>query len=417
MRRGLKVRWRASASLTDGLEPGPATLSIDHPELGVLSLQVRVDHSDGWGTIANVELGPSRHLDRVIVHWVNLPFILPTTPLRNDQGSWLGRWQMQTHGWRLTLDCRQDHSRIIKIANELDEQFVITHVGELRRVDAAPFDSAEVGEVLFGWQLALSFALGRWVAPAVPVGFDSAGNQAWEQWAPWRCDTLHGHEAWWDSHAGEDLKTFVGAFVEALLDPARCDEVRLAAMHVVAANHGGTTAEGKVMLAQAGLEYLTWVRLVLSGQLTRSEYKAIDTAERLRLLLSQASIPTAVPNGLDALFLLAQQRGLDGPAATTWVRNRLVHPKDPGEPYRIQGLVWQTAQLLLEYAELLLLHGLGYNGRVMPRYPPGRFAHSSEERPLDLRRVRVIPIEDPTCAATGCAVHALLRASHVLAHG
>lgn len=381
MRRGLKVRWRTAEPASYGLGLEPTILSINHPALGLVELPVDVNHSDGWGTSPGVRLGAVDGIDRVIVHWVNLPLILPSAPLSDDRRSWLGRWKAESCGWQLTIDCRADHAQVTKLANELDEQFVVTHVGELRRLDDAPFDAEVASDMLFGWQLAMSFALGRWVAPAVPVGFDGDGNQIWQQWAPWRCDTLRGFESWWDTHTGDDLEAFVAAFLEAYLDSGRHDEVRLAAMHVSAANHSGTTAVGKVILAQAGLEYLSRVRLVLSGRLTKKSYKEIDTAERLRVLLSEASIPTEVPDGLAGLFHLAQERGLDGPTATTWVRNRLVHPKDAGEPYRIEGLVWQTAQLLLEYGELLLLHGLGYRGRFMRRYPPNRWAHSSAPVP------------------------------------
>ncbi len=102
---------------------------------------------------------------------------------------------------------------------------------------------------------------------------------------------------------------------------------------------------------------------------------------RLRTLLVDAQIPPEVPRELDALHELATRVGKDGPGAAAWVRDRLVHPKDAGEPYQIGELVWQTAQLLLEYGELLLLHRLGYSGRFKRRYPPHRWAHSSEPVP------------------------------------
>ena len=189
---------------------------------------------------------------------------------------------------------------------------------------------------------------------------------------------MRGYESWWDTHTSDDLAQFFDAYIEAYLDPDQQPIVRHVAMHVITANHSGTTAEGKVMLAQAGLEYLAWVTLVLTGRMSGKAYRAMTAAERLRLLLDEARIRLNVPAGLDGLFELADQEGLDGPDATAWVRNRLVHPKDAGEPYRIDGLVWQTAQLLLEYGELLLLHRLGYRGRFMRRYPPNRWAHSSE---------------------------------------
>ncbi len=68
---------------------------------------------------------------------------------------------------------------------------------------------------------------------------------------------------------------------------------------------------------------------------------------------------------------------VDAPDAITWVRNRLTHPKDAEEPYRIEQLVWDTSQLLAEYLELLLLRRIGYYGLYQLRYPPGRWALST----------------------------------------
>lgn len=384
MRRGLKIRWKAAAPRRQIVRLDRSTLTFEHPSLGTIDLPVDINHSDGWGTSPGSDLGTLADISRVTCHWVNLPLILPADGLQSGGATWSGRWEAEASGWSMTIDSRRDHAEVTKQANELDEQFVVTHVGELRKADGSTFDADRASDVLFGWQLALSFALGRWVAPAVPIGFDREGHEVWQQWAPWRCDNLRGYESWWDTHTGDDLRSFVSSFLDAFLNADRHDEIRLAAMHVIVANHAGTTAEGKVMLAQAGLEYLSWIRLVLSGRMTRKEYKSLDTADRLRTLLSEASVSAAVPEDLPGLFDLATERHLDGPGAAIWVRNRLVHPKDPGEPYRIEGLVWQTAQLLLEYSELLLLHDLGYTGLFMRRYPPGRWAHGSEPVPWSL---------------------------------
>lgn len=173
------------------------------------------------------------------------------------------------------------------MADELDEQFVFTHVSELRRVDSEEFDSKSAARIIFAWQLAMSFALGRWVAPALPVGFNQEGERIWEQWAPWRCDSFRGYESWWDTHTADDLAHFVGAFIEAYLDPREHPIVRHVAMHVITANHSRTTAEGKVMLAQAGLEYLAWVTLVLTGPMSKKNFRALGTVERLRPLLTR----------------------------------------------------------------------------------------------------------------------------------
>jgi hypothetical protein len=318
-------------------------------------------------------LGGWDDLSRVVTHWVNLPMLFPSTPLAAGE-----RWTVESCGWTFTLDSRPDHSEVVRSANERDEQFVFTHVGELRRADSWEFTAESAANVLFGWQLAMSFALGRWVAPALPVGFDGHGRRVWEQWAPWRCDTMRGYESWWDTHTADDLAQFLDLFMTAYLDPDQYPIVRHVAMHVITANHAGTTTEAKVMLVQAGLEYLAWVTLVLAGRLSKTAYREMKAAARLRLLLEEAEMDLAVPADLDGLREVADERGIDGPDVTAWVRNRLVHPKDPDEPYRIRSLVSQTAQLLLEYAELLLLHRLGYTGRFMRRYPPHRWAHAGK---------------------------------------
>jgi hypothetical protein len=253
----------------------------------------------------------------------------------------------------------------------------MTHVVDLRRVDGGRFSAAEVGEVLFALQLAMSFATGRWIAPALPVGFDEDGNRVWEEWAPWRCDHLRGFSSWWDTHRGNDLKDLVRRFVEASTSPD-AGPVRHVTMHAITANHKGTTTEGRVMLAQAGIELLTWTELHLGRGLSERNYRRLGAAGRIRRLLVEAAIDPAVPADLPAITKIAAENGKDdAPAALAWVRNKLVHPRRPDEVYEVDGLVWQTSYLLLTYLELLLLHRLGYEGSYRYRYPLGQFEHSA----------------------------------------
>lgn len=209
---------------------------------------------------------------------MNLPMILPSPGLTVGDTSWSGRWHFEAAGWSFRLDSRSDLAEVLRIAQDQEQGFVMTHVGEIRRSDGGPFEAADVTEAIFAWQLTLSFALGRWVAPAIPVGFSQTGERVWEEWAPWRCDTFRGHDAWWDTHTADDLNLYATRFVEALLDSGEGPIVRHLAMHIIAANHGSTTGEGQVMLAIAGLEYLAWVDLVLKGDV--SEEKFSNTAPR-----------------------------------------------------------------------------------------------------------------------------------------
>lgn len=383
MMRHAHPQWNVNGHACFELEQ--QSITFDHPNFGTSVIEVHVTHSSGRGSVRPTNLGSKESMNVVIVHWLNIPGIYPGEVLADDGAEWSGRLTFESSGWQFTMDSRSDLSAVLRAASDGDHQFAMTHVGELRRTDGGAFDSETATHVLTGWQVALSFALGRWVAPSLPVGFSPEGRRVWEQWAPWRCDDLRGYESWWDTHTSDDLASFLSDFMHAFLSPEERPIVRHLALHIVAANHSGTTGEAKVMLAQAGLEYLGWVNLVLSKRFTQKEYKRLNAAGVLRTLLEDASIPTEVPTALDGLLVLGIRKGFDGPDATAWVRNRLVHPKDSDEPYRIANLVWQTSQLLLEYAELLLLHRLGYNGRFMRRYPPHRFANSNEVVPWAVR--------------------------------
>lgn len=99
-------------------------------------------------------------------------------------------------------------------------------------------------------------------------------------------------------------------------------------------------------------------------------------------LLDAASIPKDIPAALPALQQFATNESLtDGPEVVTRLRNRLVHPKDAREPYRLRHLVSEAWQLSMQYGELLLLHELGYRGQFGRRIPPREWAHEREPVP------------------------------------
>jgi hypothetical protein len=53
---------------------------------------------------------------------------------------------------------------------------------ELRRADGNSFEVESARRVVEAMRLSLSFAAGRWVAPALFVGFNAAGGEAWRWW-------------------------------------------------------------------------------------------------------------------------------------------------------------------------------------------------------------------------------------------
>lgn len=360
---------------------GETRLVFEHPLLGALNIPARVTSTAGSGVIESTAAGAASELDELLVHWVNVPRILPADGLRSDSSTWAGRWAGSGGGWSFVLDAREDHTQVVAQAKGTPFH-AVTHTGTLTRSDGQPFAPDEAEDALAGLQVAWSFALGRWVAPALATGFVN-GRRVWELWSAWRCEALLPVYAWWDTHTGDDLRAFTALFMDAWADPGRHDVVRHVAHHVIESNRSSMTTEARIMLAGAALEYLSWVTFVIGGLRNKKEHKDRRASDNLRELLERAGIPVGIPSDLSAVaqVSLPDDRPQDGPEVVAWVRNRLVHPKDAREPYRIEHLVRETWQLLMHYGELLLLHEVGYSGNYCARFPLGSWAHGSKPVP------------------------------------
>jgi hypothetical protein len=392
----LGFRWEFTDDEWRFLEVGDAELSFTHPIYGATRLPTVIRSSSGSGDLPGSEIGAADGLDELIVHWLNVPQLGFGTSLEQGGAQWVGRWHAQAAGWDLTCDARFDPSQLFNTAKDGCEH-LITHVGRLRRSDGTRFSMAQASELLAAWQTAFSFAAGRWVAPVLAVGFTKGARVA-EQWQPWRCFHPASPQGWWDPHRAEDVSELTALLVEAWFDSARHDTIRHFAFHVIEANTVGTL-EARIMLLGAGLEYLSWVRHVIDDGRRPKDHKLILAADKLRELLVEAQIPALQPVELDALGeLIAEKSGeneplQDGPGAIAWVRNRLVHPKDAGEPYRIKGLLRDIWSLQLQYADLILLNELGYCGQYRQRFPPWRWAHDRKPVPWVADQVPPAPSE------------------------
>jgi hypothetical protein len=120
-------------------------------------------------------------LRRILVHWLNLPAI--HSPIAIGQGGgaewrvWIGRWRIRIGPWRLTLDRRYDHARVWDVLGS-EKSFVMTHIMEVVRDDGQGFTASDIDPLIQSLHFGISFAFGRWVAPALPVGMDATGTIA-----------------------------------------------------------------------------------------------------------------------------------------------------------------------------------------------------------------------------------------------
>ncbi|MGW7569098.1 hypothetical protein ACWGJV_22825 [Streptomyces tendae] len=388
------ISWRLH---TEDYDP----TSTDRTELSLLDLGFELpvsgtDAVSGWSKGTSYG-DPDAALDRVVAHWFNLPRWHGNAHLaaRAIDGMPLlvaaGRSVYEADGWRITLDVRPDHKAVFSDVRQADV-YVMTHVMEIRRLSGNTFTAAEVTPVLDALHVGLSFALGRWVAPALPVGQNDQGQTVWGQWGPMLCDPARRlSSGWWYLEDQASLADLLACLLPAFRDPEKGQALRLQMQYAITALADRGFVEQRIMSGAAGLEHVMWQELVLSGHLTEAEYasRAWPAHRKLRTVLADAGVDLAV--GLERLpaaaaFAAGQQvsgaRLVDGADVVTRVRNRLVHPKETQEPvYGVKGLVTESWLLTRHYLALLVLHSIGYRGSYQDLSRTHRWVGETEPVP------------------------------------
>jgi len=364
------LRWRAELQPADRpLNTGKTFLTVRRggQDWALEAHQRR--RGEGWINMAAFRRQNTR-LQRVLVQWINLPNVVGPINLSAANGDtkrwWCGRWRVDVDGWCLTLDVRPDYTEALALAPDA-HLYVFTHVMEIRRTDHGDFDTDDVERLLECLRVTFSFAVGRWVAPVLPVGYDSTGSVAWEEWTSPICDpakTIGSPSL--SRGRPDDLTALVRCAVPAFSDTARPGNTRFQMSLAIQAVEAGFV-EQRILAAAPALEHLAWSELVLNGRWTRKEYEGRYAEDRLRYLLQLANIPTDIdPIALPALAKFAGACQIDGPTAVTKVRNRLIHPTTPQDQiYKHDGLVQDAWHLSRRYVTLLLLHSLGYHGEYI----------------------------------------------------
>lgn len=381
--RGPIIEW----TVDPGAAPSPAncravSLVLQRPG-GRMQVPCFVRGKDGgWSNGATFGRADAP-LQRIVAHWFNLPHLNGPIELTTvgDDGSqrwWTGRWLLNVGGWEITFDVRPDYREVLRDADQT-HVYVMTHVMEVRRKDGATFTAEEADPLLAALHVGMSFALGCWVAPMLPVGEDSRGGVVWEHWSAYHCDPArHIHPGWWYDLERPSLAEFLDRVVAAFFDPDRRAALRLQMMLAILATNDRGFVEPRVINAAAGLEHFAWQTLVLGGRMAEDQYngrvdfrgRRLTAHDRLRMLLDEAGISTSIDSNLlptIGTFVrderVRQGRALDGADVVTQIRNRLVHPQGAQETvYRLDGLVTEVWQLARHYLVLLILHSLRYRG-------------------------------------------------------
>jgi hypothetical protein len=313
--------------------------------------------------------GSGQDLTYVLFHLTNFHnFIGPDKSM-----SLLQRIIFEAEGWKVTVDQLETTKTIVDLLKS-QGGYAITHVGKLERSDKTTFTADEACEFLEALSFFLSFSRGFWVFPLLLVGYNRSDEATWQKWDSAKSSPWQNVQSWFLEPRTRKVAEAFPGFLRWWQDWG--EPAELAIYWYVGSNTQAGGVEGSLVLEQTAFELLAWVLLVQERRiLSAGGFSKLSASDKLRLLLSQLSIPLEVSPSLPNLAQLSKSRDWnDGPEATTWVRNGIVHPK----PKMGQKALLSSSSVRVEawnlgmwYLELILLKLFNYEGPYFNRLRQG----------------------------------------------
>ena len=322
-----------------------------------------------------VSVGAGHGLASVVFHVANFhSFLVPRPdPAPPDYG--VERIKFAADGWVITLEAVEN---LTKLKNSLKEcsGLAFTHVGRMERSDGSLFDAQQASDVLDCLFCFLSFSRGQWSPALLPVGLNTDGTQVWWRWDARQTSNWRDLPCWFSSECLPAClsETFPG-FMKLWRDPDWNKVLRVAIHWYIESNAQAGAIEGAVVLQQLAFELLAARHFVeVLGKFTDADFynpRKFPAVEKIRLLLSEANVPLAIPADLAHLSAQAQiESWLDGPTALTRLRNCITHPTGKNRQTLDRISISARAEacsLALWYLELTLLWLMGYEGYYFNR--------------------------------------------------
>jgi hypothetical protein len=278
-----------------------------------------------------------------------------------------GRIILGAGGWNVTI-AATDRTKDLCDALNNEGGMAITHMGRIERADGTAFSSENLEGFLSCLHYFMSFALGRWTGPSLPVGFDSNGSRVFEQWGLPRiaAGTWNGSLSWFDQHHAEMLSRIFPEFLALWENKSWREPLSKALYWYLAANEptSGIGVDSGLILAQAALEVLSWSYCVVERKmLSAADFKqrGLSASDKFRLLASVLGIPLEIPRELGALYAMQGGSCKDGMDAITEIRNSLVHPQREMQIHF--DAFCEAWKLSLWYLDLALLRLFRYEGK------------------------------------------------------
>ena len=286
--------------------------------------------------------------------------------LQTAQKIWPGRVQFEFDHWVVTLDALQDlkeRQKQIKAQGGL----AVTHIGDLRRKDGKLFSAKKAGELLQFLYWFLSFVNGERCGCILSAGLRYLDYPLWEDWSPQITRFRKRDKSWFAKNLPVECLSIAGNFYSMWRDENKRDWVQLAVAIYTDSNSNSSGSDLELTKAQVALEMLCWVVLREESSIVSEDgLERLPAADKIRLLLSMCGIPLTIPSHLaDLKEAFRSTPGVDGPQATTEIRNKVVHPSKENR-VKLHGYSdmakYDAWQLNMWYVELVMLKLFKYMG-------------------------------------------------------
>jgi hypothetical protein len=296
----------------------------------------------------------------------NLPLVLGTGISFPDGSLRRGRIQLVARGWILTLD-PVPNNKELTAAIQGGSGYGITYSGKIVKEDGSVFTPSEAEYFLDAFSWYSSFAVGRWVGAFLLRGIDASVGTVWQSWSKRRVNPYAYRTSWVDLQFANIFQDPFPGFVELWFDTDWHEELLTVIHWYLAANSQSGAIEGSIVQTQTAFELLSSAVLVeQKSWLSTGGYEKLPAADRIRLLLHWAGIPTDIPTALSDLSSRASSENWSDTAeAMTAIRNTITHPtkknriKFAANSFQTRLDTWNLG---LWNLELCLLRLFKYNG-------------------------------------------------------
>lgn len=340
-------------------------MTVASPSLSTLVIQ-RQPHSD-------VEATQDAGLQSASFLVINLPLYHGTNSRMISEGGishLRGSVTIEADPWVVTIDEVQNIDEVEAFFEKHHGGRAVTHTGRIARMDGTDFSKEEVLSAITRLEPLLSFAAGRRCGLGEVRAQTPHGSIQRVLWGTTHAESWRRVHSCFPRNWGFDMIATLAPTLFSL-DEATFRVVQNAIGWYVESNI--SPAHAGILLTQAALESL-------SSQFAGSG-RSRSPSDPIRLALKRCRVPTELPGNWP------RSRDWDGPRAIVEIRNGFAHPD---AQHRISFFEQIQAHSLGQwYAEMLLLHMLGYEGgygnRLSrpgdPLFPDVPWARTEREKP------------------------------------